>query len=258
MFVNTVLSVLLFVSSSFLQSPLYILFVKGEKKSIKLCLKKHYKWTNRQPETFDVRWTIFNGRYTSGCLWCTLSSRGMKCLITSMAWAKLFTKTTHLSWNMWSTLCIKNVLKEKKNDRRDTWYMQKQFCVKRNIERLFGLAGIHRWDSFLILPPSGWETALHTCTFLLLMFTPDLKAGYDWSCPFFVFFFPFLSDIQKGINVSSVSGLFRLLSLDYMVKFWSEKKNEKKKQYFYPLSTSKPSRVISVAMLLFYSCCETW
>lgn len=27
---------------------------------ITLCLN-HFKWTNHQPETFDVRWTIFNG-----------------------------------------------------------------------------------------------------------------------------------------------------------------------------------------------------
>lgn len=113
---------------------------------------------------------------------------------------------------------------EQKNHRRDTWYMQKPFCVKRNNERLFGLSGVHRWDPFLILPPSRWETALHTCTFLLLMFTPHRRLDMTGIVRSI---FPFLSDMQWGINVSSVSGLFWLLSLDYMVRFWSEKKEEK-------------------------------
>lgn len=87
--------------------------------------------------------------------------------------------------------------------------------------------------------PSLWmrNCSLHLYISVINVY-PSPKAGYDWNCPFFfLFFFPFLSDMQWGINVSSVSGLFWLLSLDYMVRFWSEKKKimkTKEKQVFVP------------------------
>lgn len=78
---------------------------------------------------------------------------------------------------------------KQKNDRGDTWYMQKPLRVKRNFERLDGLSGFHRRDPFLILPSRGWETALYTCTFLLLMFTPHRRLDMTGIVrPFFSFF----------------------------------------------------------------------
>lgn len=146
--------------------------------------------------------------------------------------------------------------KQKKNNRRDTWYMQKTVLCSKKYWRTLWVGR----NSLMGPIPHSPSVRMRNCSphvyISVINVYPSPKAGYDWNCPFF---FSFLSDMQWGINVSSVSGLFWLLSFDYMVRFWSGKKKRRKtKMYFYPLSMSKPSRVISVAMLLFYSCCETW
>lgn len=110
----------------------------------------------------------------------------------------------------------------------------KQFCVKRSIERLFGLEGVHRWDPFLVLPPSGWETALHTCTFLLLMFTRHRRLDMTGIVLSFFFFFLFSLFVRHAMGnkcilcFRSVLAAITRLYGEVLVRKKMNKKNERK------------------------------
>lgn len=191
---------------------------------------------------------------------CDAPSRAVGWNAWSPAWPEQnFLQNLHTSAEICGVHCVSEMFwkQTEKNNRRDTWYMQKTVLCSKKYWRTLWVGR----NSLMGPIPHSPSVRMRNCSphvyISVINVYPSPKAGYDWNCPFF---FSFLSDMQWGINVSSVSGLFWLLSFDYMVRFWSgkKKKRRKTKMYFYPLSMSKPSRVISVAMLLFYSCCETW